>query len=105
MTRPGASMPINVTTWLGRLTVECPGWYFWHSPEPFPDKPWHGVPAPPGRRPAGHLMRLPGRIDTDDPKKLRNACRERPSWDDNCDMCGGPVQACGHWTPKTTRPW
>jgi hypothetical protein len=24
-------MPIHIRTWLGRLSAQCPGWYFWYG--------------------------------------------------------------------------
>lgn len=73
-------MPINIRTWLGRLTVQCPGWYFWYSTVPFADRPWHAAPHPQGGRPDGDPMRLPGRVDCDDPKTLRDVCRNDDDW-------------------------
>lgn len=90
-------MPIGTRTWLGRLTSECPGWYFWYSPAPFPDRPWHGAPHTAGGRPDGDPMRLPGRIDTADPKVLRDTCRDRG--DDDCPVC----ETCGQRMPAGGR--
>jgi hypothetical protein len=68
-------MPIHVRTWLGRLTVQVPGWYFWYAPLP-PDKPWHAVPAPPSVRVADPYRR-PGRVDAATPQLLREMCWRR----------------------------
>jgi|tagenome__1003787_1003787.scaffolds.fasta_scaffold20262138_1 hypothetical protein len=69
-------MPIQIRTWLGRLTGQVPGWYFWYAPHPMPTKPWHAVPAPPRIRVA-LPYRQPGRIDAATPQRLREMCRQR----------------------------
>lgn len=72
-------MPIQIRTWLGRLTVQVPGWYFWYASQPTPSEPWHAVPAPPGVR-VTEPYQQPGRLDAATPQRLRDMCRRRMGW-------------------------
>jgi hypothetical protein len=72
-------VPIQIRTWLGRLTREVPGWYFWYAPRPRPSEPWHAVPAPPAVR-VTEPYSQPGRVDASTPQNLRAACRRRAGW-------------------------
>jgi len=72
-------MPIQNRTWLGRLSREVSGWYFWYAPHPSPYEPWHAVPAPPGVR-VTQPYQQSGRVDAATPQRLRAACRRRPGW-------------------------
>jgi hypothetical protein len=72
-------MPIHTVTWLGRLTAQVPGWYFWHSPYPDPSCQWHAVPAPPGVRVNRPYLRA-DRIDAPTPQVLRAWCQQRGGW-------------------------
>jgi hypothetical protein len=94
-------MPIYTRTWLGRLTVQCPGWYFWYCEQPSTRTPWHAVPAPPGR--VAEPLRRRGRVDASTPQALRRSCEERYGWDDECQACGAPARQCGHLVPKEPR--
>lgn len=69
-------MPIHTRTWLGRLTVQVPGWYFWYLPYPSADKPWHAVPELSGQR-VDRPYDRPGRVDASSPQELRSRCEAR----------------------------
>jgi hypothetical protein len=98
-------MPIHTRTWLGRLTVQCPGWYFWYAPDPNDAgvSCWHAAPAPAKQRLADP-WRQPGRVDAADPKRLRALCQRRYGWDDQCATCGDLVRLCGHRPRRSHTP-
>jgi hypothetical protein len=87
-------MPIHTRTWLGRLTRQCPGWFFWYDDRPWPHAAWHAVPAPHGRVPQPVARR--NRVDAPSPQLLRQQCGERYGWYDRCEACGVPARECGH---------
>lgn len=93
-------MPILISTWIGRLTKNCPGWYFWFDPNPHRAAPWHAVPAAEGAVPGpDRRSQRHGRIDAATAPALRDLCHSRPGWNDPCRPCGTPARQCGHWLP------
>jgi hypothetical protein len=87
-------MPIHIRTWLGRLSAQCPGWYFWYGSDVAGGDLWHAVPAPPGR--VTQPWQRPGRVDAATPQQLREQCQRRYGWDDECQCCHAPARQCGH---------
>jgi hypothetical protein len=92
---------VRVESWLSRLRAQLPGWHVWYS-STVPR--WNAVPAPADLRHT-EVYNLPNfkslLISTDRPEVLRELCRERYGWYDNCDTCVGSLaRECGHRQPE-----
>lgn len=87
---------MNRTAWIRRLSSQLDGWHVWHSS---PGPRWNAVPAP-ADIDHTQALRLPGRLSTDTPQRLRELARERYGWDDICGTCNVLARECGHRQPE-----
>jgi hypothetical protein len=97
-------MPIHIRTWLGRLSAQCPGWYFWYGSERDGRRTLARRARPRGR--VAQPWRQPGRVDAATPQQLRELCQRRYGWDEDCRCCQVPARQCGHRirAARSTRP-
>lgn len=83
---------------LADVAAQLPGWKVWTCHPS--TRPWNAVPAPAGTGIAA-AVRLPGRIQANNPATLIALCSERYGWNDYCDTCGLRARYCGHRQPES----